>query len=122
MKKTLFGNRGKQVDYRHDQKGREISSELKWLTKDMPGVQKTHNKTRYYFNDQSKVLTTEYENSHGHVTKELKDTRNDRLIAQISALGEKVQYGYNELGQIIQLPTLKEISIAQPIRPTSGTA
>ncbi len=91
-----------QVDYRHDQKGREISSELKWLTKDMPGVQKTHNKTRYYFNDQSKVLTTEYENSHGHVTKELKDTRNDRLIAQISALGEKVQYGYNELGQIIQ--------------------
>ena len=91
-----------QIEYRYDDFGRETFSELKWLARGMPGVQKTHKKTRYHFDKKTGLLTTEHENSLGHVTTRLSDTRNDQLLSQTSALGEKTTYRYNKLNQLIE--------------------
>ncbi len=91
-----------QVNYCYDRLGRQIFKQLQWLAKGMPGVQKTTAEIKYHFNKSSAILTTVHKDSLGNVTKGLVDTRNNQLIAHVSALGEKTQYFYNNLGQLIR--------------------
>ncbi len=91
-----------QLDYFHDDSGREIFRQLKWIAKGVPGIQKSSKKTHYLFDKQSAVLTTIHESSLGNLTREVLDTRNNQRIARISALGEKTEFRYNSLGQLTQ--------------------
>ncbi len=90
-----------QTNFAYDTAGRETFRELKWIAKNMPGVQKTHKKTRYLLGE-SGLLTTWHENSLGHVSQKLTDTRNSQLLMHVSPLGEKTQYRYNALNQLIE--------------------
>ena len=89
-----------QIDYQHDEKGREIFRQLKWIVKGMPGVVKTHKKTHYIFDKNSGHLTTRHESSLGSVIQKQTDTRSKQLLSEVSALGEKTEYRYNKLGQL----------------------
>ncbi len=100
--KTGVWHPWQQINYTHDKAGRETYSELKWLAKGMPGIQKTHKKTRYLLDKTSGILTLEHENSLGHVTQKTVDTRNNQLLSKTSPLGEKNEFRYNNLGQLIQ--------------------
>ena len=91
-----------QINYQYDDIGRETFRQWKWIAAGMPGVQKTHKKTRYHFDKESAILATEFENSLGHVTKKWVDTRNSQLLTKISPRGEKTEYRYNKLNQLIR--------------------
>ena len=107
--KMIYGNNKaslwlpwKQINYCYDDLGRKTLTQLKWLAKGRPGVQKTFKKTHYHFDPHSKVLTTRHESSLGNITQALVDTRNQQLLAHITALGERTEYRYNALGQRIE--------------------
>ena len=91
-----------QQSYCHDNLGRVVSGELKWLAKGMPGVQSTNKKTHYLFNKKTGVLNTQHVSSLGRVTQNLMDTRNHQTLSKISAQGEKIKFRYNALGQRIE--------------------
>ncbi len=89
-----------QESYCHDDAGRVIKTQRKWLAQGMPGVQQTHKKTHYHFDKHSAILTVQHESSLGHVSQKLTDTRNRHVIAHISPMGEKTKFHYNNIGQL----------------------
>ncbi len=110
-KKTIFGLENnqlnlwrpwKQANYLYDELGRNVSTELTWAAKGMPGLQKTVKKKRYVFDKNVGMLTTHYENSSGHVHQVLVDTRNNRVVTEISPLGQRTEFRYDELGQVVE--------------------
>ena len=86
----------------YDKQGRLTASELSWIAKGMPGIQKTKHKVHYLFDKQTGILTIKHESSLGNTTQKLMDTRNGWLTAHITAMGEKTEYRYNKLGQMIE--------------------
>ncbi len=92
----------KKESYCHDTLGRVTTSQLEWAAKGMPGIQKTTKKQRYLFDKASGLLTTQFTSSLGNITKQQEDTRNGRILARISALNEKTEFRYNDIGQLTE--------------------
>ena len=100
--KTYRWQPWQQIEFQYDDAGRRTLHQLTWIAKDMPGVQKTHKLTHYQLDKSSSLLTIAHEDSLGNIKQQIVDTRNGRLLTTISALGEKNEYDYNNLDQLIR--------------------
>ncbi len=91
----------KQVDYTHDNKGRQRSATLRWLVTNQPGIQSVSHHTHYQFNPATGELTITKVSDQGREYTTVVDTRNNRHLKTITPKGEVNTYTYDALNRLL---------------------
>ena len=90
-----------QTDFTHDDKGRQRSATLRWLTKNQPGMQSLSRHTRYQFDPATAELTITKVSAHGREYIRVLDTRNNRHLKSVTPKGEVTTYTYDALNRLL---------------------
>ena len=88
-----------QIDFTHDDKGRQRSATRRWLIKNQPGIQSLSSHTRYQFDPATAELTITQVSDQGREHARVMDTRNARHIKTITPKGEVFTYTYDALNR-----------------------